>query len=57
MITQRDSEIEELQDEALDLYSQARDDDHLHQKIEEQVDVLKTTNDRISDLIKDCSAL
>ena len=55
-IAQRDSEIDELQDEALDLYSQARDDDHLRQKIEEQVDVLKTTNDRISDLIKDRSA-
>jgi len=55
-IAQRDSEIDELQDEALDLYSQARDDDHLRQKIEEQVDVLKSTNDKISDLLKDRSA-
>ena len=38
------------------MYPQARDNDHLHQKIEEQVDVLKTTNDHISDLIKDRSA-
>ena len=52
-IAQRESEIEELQDEALDLYSQARDDHHVCQKIEEQVVVLKVANDCITNLLKD----
>ena len=56
IIAQRESEIEDLQDEALDLYSQARDDHHIRQKIEEEVVVLQAANEQISDILKDRSA-